>query len=62
MYFWLCGVVYTEALMEENQGAEEEDKELPSGQDSWFDEFLEKEEISGFSIFMEGALVRVSLL
>ncbi len=48
--------------MEENQGAEEEDKELPSGQDSWFDEFLEKEEISGFSIFMEGALVRVSLL
>jgi hypothetical protein len=34
--------------MEENQGAEEEDKELPSGQDSWFGEFLEKEEISGF--------------
>lgn len=48
--------------MEENQGAEEEDKELPSGQDSWFDEFLEKEEISGFWIFMEGVLVRVSLL
>jgi hypothetical protein len=31
MYFWLCEVVYTKALMEENQGAEEEYKELLNG-------------------------------
>jgi hypothetical protein len=34
MHFWLCGVVYVKALMEESQRAEEEDKELPSGQDN----------------------------
>ncbi len=26
MHFWWCGVVYVEALMEESQGVEDEDK------------------------------------
>ncbi len=37
-------------------------KELFCGQHNWFGKFSTKEEISGFSIFMEIKLVGISLL